>query len=99
MTTKIKGGIGALSDHLKKLYLDASGEIRYRAKVDKILVENAKVTGVQLKDVEHLILVDAKAPVSFFAYPGKKSCLVPDSCTVHTLSSPEQDAAGSLRKL
>lgn len=50
MTTKIKGGIGALSDHLKKLYLDASGEIRYRAKVDKILVENAKVTGVRLKD-------------------------------------------------
>ena len=59
----------------------------------------AELAGVQLKDVEHLILVDAKAPVSFFAYPGKKSYLVPDSCTVHTLSSPEQDAAGSLRKL
>jgi phytoene dehydrogenase-like protein len=50
MTTKIKGGIGALSDHLKKLYLEAAGEIRYRAKVDKILVEDGKVTGVRLKD-------------------------------------------------
>jgi acetolactate synthase-1/2/3 large subunit len=59
----------------------------------------AELAGVQLKDVDHLVLVDAKAPVSFFAYPDKKSYLVPDRCTVHTLSSPEQDAAGSLQKL
>lgn len=59
----------------------------------------AELAGVQLADVEHLILVDCKAPVSFFAYPGKKSYLVPDSCKVHTLSSPAQDAAGSLNKL
>jgi len=54
---------------------------------------------VQLADVRHLILVDAKAPVSFFAYPGKKSYLVPDTCTVHTLASPVQDTVGSLNKL
>ncbi|MFV3383241.1 acetolactate synthase large subunit [Pseudomonas sp. NY15354] len=59
----------------------------------------AEMAGVQLADIQHLILVDAKAPVSFFAYPGKPSYLVPDSCTVHTLSSPEQDAPASLTKL
>jgi len=59
----------------------------------------AELAGVQLADIENLILVDCKAPVSFFAYPGKKSYLVPDSCSVHTLSAPEQDAAGSLQKL
>ncbi|WP_298447030.1 acetolactate synthase large subunit [uncultured Marinobacter sp.] len=59
----------------------------------------AELAGVQLADIEHLILVDSKAPVSFFAYPGKKSYLVPDSCAVHTLSSPEQDARASLEKL
>ena len=59
----------------------------------------AELAGVQLADVEHLILVDCKAPVSFFAYPGKQSYLAPESCTVHTLSSPEQDAAASLHKL
>ena len=32
----------------------------------------------QLDGLEHLILVDAKSPVSFFAYPGKKSSLVSD---------------------
>ena len=43
--------------------------------------------------------MDAKAPVSFFAYPGKKSDLVPDGCTVHQLSTPAQNAAASLEKL
>lgn len=59
----------------------------------------AELAGVQLAGIEHLVLVDAKAPVSFFAYPGKKSYLVPDACTVHTLSTPTQDAAASLDKL
>ena len=59
----------------------------------------AELAGVQLGEFEHLILVDAKAPVSFFAYPGKKSYLVPDSCTVHTLATPAQDSAQSLQKL
>ena len=59
----------------------------------------AEMAGVQLANVQHLVLVDAKAPVSFFAYPGKKSYLVPDTCTVHTLASPEQDALASLHKL
>ena len=59
----------------------------------------AEMAGVQLAGIEHLILVDAKAPVSFFAYPGKKSDLVPEGCTVHTLAAPTQDAAASLEKL
>jgi acetolactate synthase-1/2/3 large subunit len=37
--------------------------------------------------------------VSFFAYPGKPSDLVPEGCTVHTLAAPDQDAAASLARL
>ncbi len=59
----------------------------------------AELAGVQLAGARHLVLVDAKPPVSFFAYPGKASDLVPEGCTVHTLSSPAQDAAASLEKL
>ena len=43
----------------------------------------AELASVQLTGLDHLILVDAKAPVSFFAYPDKKSYLVPDGCQVH----------------
>ncbi|VXB44707.1 putative acetolactate synthase large subunit IlvX [Pseudomonas sp. 8AS] len=59
----------------------------------------AEMAGVQLAQFEELILVDAKAPVSFFAYPGKKSYLVPDTCRVHTLAGADQDTTASLEKL
>jgi len=59
----------------------------------------AELASVQLAGLDHLILVDAKAPVSFFAYPGKESYLVPGGCHLHTLASFTQDVAGSLDKL
>jgi acetolactate synthase-1/2/3 large subunit len=59
----------------------------------------AELASVQLDGLKHLVLVDAKAPVSFFAYPGKKSYLVPDGCEVHELAAPTDDALGSLEAL
>ena len=59
----------------------------------------AELASVQLAGLRHLVLVDAKAPVSFFAYPGKKSYLVPDGCEVHELAAPTDDALGSLDAL
>jgi acetolactate synthase-1/2/3 large subunit len=58
-----------------------------------------ELASVQLAGLDHLILVDAKSPVSFFAYPDKKSDLVPDGCTVHVLARPDQDAQRSLDAL
>ena len=59
----------------------------------------AEMAAVQLEGLRHLIIVDAKAPVSFFAYPDKPSYLVPDGCEVYTLAAPEDDAVGSLAAL
>ena len=59
----------------------------------------AEMASVQLQEFDHLVLVDARAPVSFFAYPNKKSYLVPDKCGVHNLVEPDQDALLSLDKL
>lgn len=59
----------------------------------------AELASVQLQGIKHLVLVDAKSPVSFFAYPGKASDLVPEGCTVHALATPAQDAVGGLLKL
>jgi acetolactate synthase-1/2/3 large subunit len=59
----------------------------------------AELASVQLRGLRHLILVDAKSPVSFFAYPGKRSDLVPEGCTVHTLAAFDQDAEGGLAAL
>lgn len=53
----------------------------------------------QLAGVKHLILAGARAPVSFFAYPGKPSDLVPAGCTVHVLASSRDDAVDALERL
>jgi len=59
----------------------------------------AEFASAQLDGLRHLVVVDAKAPVSFFAYPGKDSYLVPDGCEVHTLAAPGADATGALEAL
>lgn len=59
----------------------------------------AELASVQLAGLEHLVLVDAPAPVSFFAYPGKKSYLVPERCRVHRLTADGDDVAGTLEAL
>ena len=46
----------------------------------------AEFAGPQLSGARHLILAGARAPVSFFAYPGQPSSLVPGGCQVHVLA-------------
>ena len=53
----------------------------------------------KLKDVRHLVLVGAKAPVGFFAYPGKPSLLAPEDCEKIVLATVEQDLAHALEWL
>lgn len=48
---------------------------------------------------EHIILVNAKAPVGFFAYPGKPSTQYPPHAQLHVLSRYEQDAQAALQAL
>ncbi|HEV2361126.1 MAG TPA: acetolactate synthase large subunit [Acidimicrobiales bacterium] len=59
----------------------------------------AELASMQLAGLRHLVLVDAKAPVAFFAYPGKESYLVPDGCEVHVLAGGTEDAASALAAL
>ena len=53
----------------------------------------------QLAGTKHLVLVDAKSPVSFFAYPGKASDLVPEGCEVHVLATAADDVEAALGAL
>jgi acetolactate synthase-1/2/3 large subunit len=52
-----------------------------------------------LKGVRHVILVCSKAPVGFFAYPGKPSVLTEEGCAIHTLARPEEDGVLALEAL
>ena len=44
-----------------------------------------------IKALDHLILIGAAAPVSFFAYPGVPSRMTPTSCNEFQLASPSDD--------
>ncbi|MDH3288991.1 MAG: acetolactate synthase large subunit [Betaproteobacteria bacterium] len=52
-----------------------------------------------LKDTRQLVLVGAKLPVSFFAYPGKPSVLVPEGCAVTRVAGAEADLESTLESL
>ena len=52
-----------------------------------------------LAGTSRLLLVGSKAPVAFFAYPGKPSELRPEGCEVITVATPAEDVAGALEAL
>ena len=66
--------------------------------VDRLayLAEQAEA---QLAGLDHLILAGARAPVSFFAYPGRASDLVPAGCSVTVLADHGQDVEAALEEL
>jgi acetolactate synthase-1/2/3 large subunit len=59
----------------------------------------AEMAAGQLDGLRHLILVDTTSPVSFFAYPGKPSDLVPEGCEVIVLAGGGDDALAALEAL
>jgi len=52
-----------------------------------------------LKSFRHCILVGSKAPVAFFAYPGKPGTLLPEGCQVVSLATREDDIPDALERL
>lgn len=59
----------------------------------------AEAAGQQLDGLDSLVLAGASSPVSFFAYPGKVSDLVPEGCAVVPLARVGQDVVGALELL
>ena len=71
---------------------------RGRVPVDRIpyVVDGALKV---LAGTKHVILVGAKPPTAFFAYPGKPSLMSPPDSITHVLARPEQDAIAALEAL
>jgi acetolactate synthase-1/2/3 large subunit len=66
-----------------------------RAPVERVAYL-AEFAMTQLEGARHIVVVDAKAPVSFFAYPDKSSWLAPEASDIHTLAGPTDDSAAAL---
>lgn len=52
-----------------------------------------------LAGLQHLVLVEAKPPVSFFGYPECPSDLLPEGCEIHHLAKIDEDGPAALAAL
>lgn len=52
-----------------------------------------------LRDFEQMVLIGAKQPVGFFAYPGVKSLLAPEDCEMLTLAGVNDDVHAAAQAL
>ena len=50
-------------------------------------------------DTEQLILIGARAPVGFFAYPGKPGSMLPPGCRVLDMTAPDADLPAAVQAL
>ena len=53
----------------------------------------------RLQHLEHVVIVNARQPVAFFAYPGKPSLMLPPTCEVLTLADPAEDGIDAIERL
>jgi acetolactate synthase-1/2/3 large subunit len=63
------------------------------------LIYFAEFAASQLQDVEALILIGARSPVSFFAYPDISSVIAPEGCEALDLAPPGTDTDAALEFL
>lgn len=71
---------------------------RGRPQIDRIPYAVDRALEV-LSGLAHLVLVGAKPPVGFFAYPGKPSEMWPKDCNLHVLARQEEDSVAALEAL
>lgn len=69
-----------------------------RVAIDRVpyVIEQALAA---FSDTEQVVLIGAKAPVGFFAYPGKPGSMLPDACVCVDLVSPDQDMIAAIAAL
>jgi acetolactate synthase-1/2/3 large subunit len=76
---------------------------RLQSGAGRVAVERLPYFAEQLvaatANLEALVLVGAKPPVAFFAYPGKPSWPLPDGCAIETLAYPHEDGTLALEAL
>ncbi len=69
-----------------------------RVAIERVPYPSEQATAA-FKGVEHLILVGARAPVGFFAYPGQPSVPTPEGCNILQLAGAGDDLLHTLQWL
>jgi phytoene dehydrogenase-like protein len=91
---RVKGGMGTLSEALRRSIAEKGGEVRTRTAVHSILVENGCATGVELRDGTRLtartVISNLDKPATFFGLVGRQHL---DAGTAERIETIEQRGA------
>jgi len=73
---RVKGGMGMLSEALRRSIADKGGEVRTKAPVRRIVVEDGRAIGVELRDGARLtaraVVSNLDKPATFFGLVGRE---------------------------
>ena len=73
---RVKGGMGVLSEALCRSIADKGGEVRLKAPVARVLIEDGRAAGVELRDGSRIharaVLSNLDKPATFFGLVGRE---------------------------
>jgi phytoene dehydrogenase-like protein len=73
---RVRGGMGALSEALQRSIADKGGEVRLKTPVRRVLVDNGRAEGIELRDgsciTARAVLSNLDKPATFFGLVGRQ---------------------------
>jgi len=91
---RVKGGMGSLSEALCRSIADKGGEVRFRTPVRRILIEDGRAIGVELRDGKKItaraVVSNLDKPATFFGLVGRDHL---DEAPAKQIESIEQRGA------
>lgn len=73
---RVKGGMGSLSEALQRSIVDKGGEVQLKTPVRRVLIEDGRAVGVELRDgrrlTAHAVLSNLDKPATFFGLVGRE---------------------------
>ncbi len=91
---RVKGGMGALSDALCRMVAEKGGEVRMKTPVRRILIEDGRATGVELRDGTRItaraVISNLDKPATLFGLVGREQL---DAATIERVERIEHRGA------
>jgi phytoene dehydrogenase-like protein len=91
---RVKGGMGSLSEALCRSIADKGGELRFKTPVRRILIEEGRAAGVELRDGQRVtaraVLSNLDKPATLFGLVGREHL---DAATVERVEGIEHRGA------
>jgi phytoene dehydrogenase-like protein len=91
---RVRGGMGALGEALQSSIADKGGEVRLKANVERILVEDGRAVGVELRGGERIsaraVVSNCDKATTFFGFVGREHL---DRSLVERIEGIEQRGA------